>query len=1051
MVTWTAENETSSETGFKLAPGQYIIRPMALIKSAALLILFLLLSSQAAAQNCGDDGQRACCLFEAPFGACLPGLLEIPGCVGDCQCTNSIFQSSSSCVAPTPCGGLGERACCFGESAFGACQAGLVENAQPNAGFCTNLPGTQSSSVCLAPTPCGGLDQRACCVGEAAFGACQAGLVEQPQANTGQCNNLAPGIESQGICRAVSPCGGDGQRACCVGEAAFGACQAGLAEVPQANAGQCGNLPWGTQSNSVCQAVTSCGGPGQRACCIGEAGFGACTSGANEVPGCAGDCLCETGATANSTCVTPAPCGGLGQRACCVGEGASCTTGLTEIPGCTGDCFCGPTATAAAVFSSSSCGLIAASTEGITQIPEPEVDCTDCAPQPQPVPEFCSLQGLSDMHAHMFAHLAHGGAAFVGKPYDPSGGINEALKQDYGTDMDVVGAFEGGAPPARVDDGLPPDCPAYLLATGVCDGQVLWHGDHLPFDDPTGTGTNDQPGAPLGAPLFSGWPTHRSAVHQQMYYRWLERTYRGGLRHMVMMAVHSEAMCEVSVQLAGVDCADSMGQIDRQIEAAYAFQSWLDEQSGGPGEGWFRIVTTPVEARRVILAGKLAVTLGIEVDNLFNCKASGPCPNMPGRPELDTVQKAIDFYYDWGVRHIFPVHNFDNGFAGAALWLDPLAVGNRYIEYEWQIGQDCANTPGDGAGYGFRHDNVTIDILRALACAVSNGPIESCDLADIAPPYTTPTTCNTRGLTAAGRDLILRLMAKGMIIDIDHMSNLAIDDTLELAEAQGNYPLVASHGQFFDLHPQLYGAPTAPGVSGQAGRHERLRTRSQLERIRDLGGLVAMLTLDGQQTLQHTPSPTSGFSIIAADCRESTKTWIQGYQYAVEVMQGPVALGTDFNGVAAHTGPRFGSAGCGGEGGVVDLLASRKEERSAQERAANQLNYPFSNRFGTFNRQITGQQTFDFNTAGLAHIGLLPDMLADVAQLGLGETGLDPLYRSANRYMEVWEAALGTTCDINDAVPPAGDEVYFDRFELAHTQIGRRLEASTARINAPSH
>jgi len=700
---------------------------------------------------------------------------------------------------------------------------------------------------------------------------------------------------------------------------------------------------------------------------------------------------------------------------------------------------------------SSSCGLIAASTEGITQIPEPEVDCTDCAPQPQPVPEFCSLQGLSDMHAHMFAHLAHGGAAFVGKPYDPSGGINEALKQDYGTDMDVVGAFEGGAPPARVDDGLPPDCPAYLLATGVCDGQVLWHGDHLPFDDPTGTGTNDQPGAPLGAPLFSGWPTHRSAVHQQMYYRWLERTYRGGLRHMVMMAVHSEAMCEVSVQLAGVDCADSMGQIDRQIEAAYAFQSWLDEQSGGPGEGWFRIVTTPVEARRVILAGKLAVTLGIEVDNLFNCKASGPCPNMPGRPELDTVQKAIDFYYDWGVRHIFPVHNFDNGFAGAALWLDPLAVGNRYIEYEWQIGQDCANTPGDGAGYGFRHDNVTIDILRALACAVSNGPIESCDLADIAPPYTTPTTCNTRGLTAAGRDLILRLMAKGMIIDIDHMSNLAIDDTLELAEAQGNYPLVASHGQFFDLHPQLYGAPTAPGVSGQAGRHERLRTRSQLERIRDLGGLVAMLTLDGQQTLQHTPSPTSGFSIIAADCRESTKTWIQGYQYAVEVMQGPVALGTDFNGVAAHTGPRFGSAGCGGEGGVVDLLASRKEERSAQERAANQLNYPFSNRFGTFNRQITGQQTFDFNTAGLAHIGLLPDMLADVAQLGLGETGLDPLYRSANRYMEVWEAALGTTCDINDAVPPAGDEVYFDRFELAHTQIGRRLEASTAPINAPSH
>ncbi|MEZ5470367.1 MAG: membrane dipeptidase [Marinicella sp.] len=1141
-----------------------------------------LLSFQTVAQNCGDNGQRACCLFEAEFGACMAGLLEIPGCVGDCQCTNSAFQSSSSCVLPTSCGGLGERACCFGESGFGPCEAGLVENAQPNAGYCTNLPGTQSSSVCLAPTPCGGVDQRACCAGEAGFGACQSGLIEQPQANTGQCNNLAPGIESQGICRAippcgqagqraccageapfgacvdglaeisqanagqcgnfawgtqsssicqavtscgglgeracclgesqfgaceaglvenaqpnagycanaldtqsnsiclaptpcggpdqraccageagfgacqaglveepiantgqcnnlapgiesqgicraVTPCGSDGQRACCAGEAAFGACMAGHAEIPQANAGQCGNQAWGIQSNSVCQAVTPCGGPGQRACCVGEQAFGACLTGINEVPGCAGDCLCTTGVIANSTCVIPAPCGGLGERACCVGEGSACDAGLNEIPGCTGDCFCGPTATAAAVFSSSSCGLMAETTGEIKQIPEPDVNCTNCDPKPQADVAFCSLKGVSDMHAHMFAHLAHGGAAFVGKPYDAQGGINQALKQDYGTDMNVVGAYEGGAPPAHVADGLPPDCPDYLLGTGVCDGQVLWHGDHQPFDDPTGTGSNDQPGAPLGAPLFNGWPTHQSAVHQQMYYKWLERAYRGGLRHMVMMAVHSEAMCEVSVQLAGVDCADSMAQIDLQIQAAYDFQDWLDQEHGGAGEGWFRIVHTPVEARRVILQGKLAVTLGIEVDNLFNCKVSGPCPNMPAHPEINTVQQAVDYYYNWGVRHIFPVHNFDNAFSGAALWLDPLAVGNRYIEYQWQTGQDCATTPGAGSGYGFRHDNVAIDLLRALACAVSNGPLISCDLGDIAPPYNTDTSCNAQGLTPAGVDLIQRLMAKGMLIDIDHMSSKALDETLGLAIAENSYPLVASHGQFFDLHPQLYGDPTTPGVAGQAGRHERMRTPEQLEQMRQLGGLVALLTLDGQQTLQHAPSPGSGFPTIEADCRQSTKTWVQGYQYAVEAMQGPVAIGTDFNGVAAHTGPRFGSAGCGGEDGVVDLTASRKEERSAQERAGNQLIYPYTNEYGTFDRQITGQQTYDFNTDGLAHMGLLPDMLADVQRLGMSEANMEPLFRSANRYLEVWETALGTTCDINDIEP--SDVIFEDSFE----------------------
>ncbi|MFK7888125.1 MAG: hypothetical protein AB8G16_14795 [Gammaproteobacteria bacterium] len=131
---------------------------------AALVMLSwsTLMPIDASAQNCGGNGQRACCLFETGFGACMSGLQEIPGCSGDCQCTNSIFQSNSSCVLPTPCGGSGQRACCLGESGFGACQVGLIENAQANAGFCTNLPGTQSNTICLPPTPCGGTNQRAC-------------------------------------------------------------------------------------------------------------------------------------------------------------------------------------------------------------------------------------------------------------------------------------------------------------------------------------------------------------------------------------------------------------------------------------------------------------------------------------------------------------------------------------------------------------------------------------------------------------------------------------------------------------------------------------------------------------------------------------------------------------------------------------------------------------------------------------------------------------------------------------------------------------------------
>ena len=49
-------------------------------------------------------------------------------------------------------------------------------------------------------------------------------------------------------------------------------------------------------------------------------------------------------------------------------------------------------------------------------------------------------------------------------------------------------------------------------------------------------------------------------------------------------------------------------------------------------------------------------------------------------------------------------------------------------------------------------------------------------------------------------------------------------------------------------------------------------------------------------------------------------------------MQGPVALGSDWNGVAGHVGPRFGFDACG----------RNSNERGKQERAGNKLGYPFS-------------------------------------------------------------------------------------------------------------
>ena len=120
-------------------------------------------------------------------------------------------------------------------------------------------------------------------------------------------------------------------------------------------------------------------------------------------------------------------------------------------------------------------------------------------------------------------------------------------------------------------------------------------------------------------------------------------------------------------------------------------QDYIDGQNGGPGKGFFRIVTSPFEARRVINDGKLAVVMGIEVSKLFDCGV------QDGQPECtaDQVDARLQEVYDLGVRDMELVNKFDNGFAGVAgdSGSTGLAVngGNRVETGRfWQMGA-CAD------------------------------------------------------------------------------------------------------------------------------------------------------------------------------------------------------------------------------------------------------------------------------------------------------------------------------------------------------------------------
>lgn len=49
--------------------------------------------------------------------------------------------------------------------------------------------------------------------------------------------------------------------------------------------------------------------------------------------------------------------------------------------------------------------------------------------------------------------------------------------------------------------------------------------------------------------------------------------------------------------------------------------------------------------------------------------------------------------------------------------------------------------------------------------------------------------------------------------------------------------------------------------------------------------------------------------------------------------------------------------------------------------------------------------TWTFNTEGLVHIGLLPELIEDARRDAVAEADLEPLFRSAEGYIRMWERA----------------------------------------------
>ncbi|MFC7495240.1 MULTISPECIES: hypothetical protein [unclassified Nocardioides] len=424
-------------------------------------------------------------------------------------------------------------------------------------------------------------------------------------------------------------------------------------------------------------------------------------------------------------------------------------------------------------------------TTGCTAYPESQIDVSG-RPHAGVTP-YQEVRGYVDAHTHGMAFEFLGGAAHCGKPWD-----------------------QYGAPYALVD------CPDHT-ATGGYGGVLESVLSGEPHHDP------------VGWPTFKDWPAPESLTHEGTYYRWLERAWRGGQRIFVNLLVENDQLCRIYPLKRSPEYArcDDMESVRRQAADMRQMQDYIDAQFGGPGRGFYRIVTNPFEARRVINAGKLAVVMGIETSVPFGCTMKVDIPQC----DVGDIDAELDAVRAMGVRQMELVNKFDNALSGVAG--DNGAVG---------VAVNAANFLETGSFWDMRHcepaDGESHD--RDQLALPSGGDISAQQqdalfgavgelfgkLRVALPLYGRPHHCNARGLTTLGEHTIEGLAKRHMLFDPDHMSVKARSAALDQIDDLGYHGVISSHSWATpDAYPRIYqqGGFITPYAGDSTGFVEKWR------------------------------------------------------------------------------------------------------------------------------------------------------------------------------------------------------------------------------------
>jgi hypothetical protein len=203
--------------------------------------------------------------------------------------------------------------------------------------------------------------------------------------------------------------------------------------------------------------------------------------------------------------------------------------------------------------------------------------------------------------------------------------------------------------------------------------------------------------------------------------------------------------------------------------------------------------------------------------------------------------------------------------------------------------------------------------------------------------------CQKHGLTDLGEFLIAQMMKRGMIIELDHLPRKSVKRALVLLQ-ENDYPAMGTHSQNYNGLLYELGGMSKSNL-GRCRSADTPATmddsfQARIQLIRDKGGF-----------------PAEGFAF-------------------------------DLNGFAGAPGPRFGErSGC------------------STPQTDEGITYPFTSFAGdvTLEQPVVGNRTLDFNTEGMVHLGLVAELIEDVRRDGVTDEELEPLFKSAEGYIRVWE------------------------------------------------